>query len=89
MTPITPAPPIDWNRVFLTLRNEGYTLHDVEAFTRIPRGTMRSWATGSEPRHQDGETIIKFWSEATQLPRESLPVRVAGEFSSWIALSRS
>lgn len=89
MTPITPAPPIDWNRVFLTLRNEGYTLHDVAAYTRIARSTMQSWATGSEPRHQDGETIIKFWSEATQLPRESLPVRAAGEFSSWIALSRS
>ncbi len=28
MMPITPAPPIDWNRVFLTLRGEGYSLYD-------------------------------------------------------------
>lgn len=89
MMPIAPAPPVDWNRVFLTLRNEGYNLHDVAAFTRIPRGTMIGWMQGAEPRHQDGETIIRFWSEATQLPREALPERRAEDFASRLAESRS
>ncbi len=86
---ITPAPAIDWNRVFLTLRGEGYTLHDVALYTRIARGTLRGWAEGAEPRHQDGETVIRFWSEATQLPRESLPLRDPGTFCSRIAQSRA
>ncbi|CAO3886744.1 hypothetical protein [Achromobacter mucicolens] len=88
MTPITPAPPIDWNRVFLTLRSEGYTLHDVAAYTRIPRGTMMGWMRGAEPRHQDGETIIKFWTEATQQPREALPERSPVAFASRLAEAR-
>ena len=89
MMPITPAPPIDWNRLFLTLRGEGYTMHDVAAFVRIPRGTMMSWMAGAEPRHQDGETVIKFWSEVTNLPRESLPVRSGLIFTSRLAEGRA
>lgn len=76
---ITPAPGIDWNLVLLSLRREGYSLHDVAAMTRIPRATMQGWSYGSEPRHSDGETIIKFWSETTQLPRESLPLRTEAD----------
>lgn len=89
MMPITPAAPIDWNRLFLTLRGEGYTLYDIASYTRIPRATMQGWMYGAEPRHQDGETIIKFWSEATQLPRESLPLRQAVDFASRLAESRT
>lgn len=89
MMPITPAPPVDWNRVFLTLRGEGYSLYDVANLTRIPRSTLLGWMQGAEPRHQDGETAIKFWSEATQQPREALPVRSAQEFASRIAESRT
>ncbi|CUJ67591.1 Uncharacterised protein [Achromobacter sp. 2789STDY5608628] len=89
MMPITPAPPVDWNRVFLTLRGEGYTMHDVAAYTGIPRVTMIGWSQGAEPRHQDGETIIRFWSEATQLPREALPTRPPEMFASRLAQSRS
>lgn len=88
MMPITPAPPIDWNRLFLILRGEGYTLYDIAAYTRIPKSTLIGWMQGSEPRHQDGETIIRFWSEATQMPREALPVR-DGTFCSRLALSRA
>lgn len=76
-TRITPAPRIDWNRVLLALRAEGYSLHDVATFTGIPRSTLTSWQAGSTPGHQDGETLIKFWSETTQLPRETLPAAAA------------
>lgn len=88
MMPITPAPPVDWNRVFLVLRGEGYTLYDVSNFVSIPRATLQGWMNGAEPRHQDGETVIRFWSEATQLPRESLPVRHPSDFASRLAESR-
>lgn len=73
MMHVTPAPRVDWNAVLLALRREGYTLHDVAAFTGIPRSTLTSWQAGSNPGHQDGETLVRFWSEALQLPREALP----------------
>lgn len=81
-------PPIDWNAVFLALRNEGYTTHDVGSLTGIPRSTIVSWMAGHEPRHQDGETIIAFWGEVTQLPRESLPQRSRLAFHSRLAEAR-
>ena len=86
--PMRPAPAIDWNRVFLTLRHEGYTTNDVSSIVGIPRSTIDGWMSGAEPRHQDGETIIQFWSEATGLPRESLPVS-RGEFTSHLAARRT
>ncbi len=88
MTRIQPAEPVDWKRMFLTLRGEGYTLYDVSNFVGIPRMTLQGWMNGAEPRHQDGETVIRFWSEATQLPREALPVRPRAEFASRLAESR-
>ncbi len=88
MMHITPAPPIDWNRIFLVLRGEGYTLRDVSNFVGIPRATLQGWMSGAEPRHQDGETVIRFWSEATQMPRECLPVRHPAAFASRLAESR-
>jgi hypothetical protein len=83
-----PAPAIDWNRVFLTLRREGYTTRDVSSIVGIPRSTIDGWRTGAEPRHQDGETIIQFWSETTGLPRESLPLSRGG-FTSHLAARRT
>ena len=89
MQPVSPAPHIDWNSVFLALRREGYTLHDVSSLVGIPRSTLMGWAAeGREPRHQDGETVIKFWCGAMDLPRESLPVHPPGYFVTRIAASR-
>lgn len=85
--PIRPAPAIDWNRVFLALRREGYTTTDLSSLIGVPRSTIDGWMSGSEPRHQDGETAIQFWSEATGLPRESLPV-LGDEFTSHLAAKR-
>lgn len=89
MHPVTPAPAIDWNDVFLGLQGEGYTMHDVAALVRIPRSTLMGWRAGAEPRHQDGETVIKFWTEATGRARESLPERNPTYFASRLSEARS
>jgi hypothetical protein len=39
-----------------------------------PRGTLRGWLDGSEPRHNDGERIIVFWCRLTGKARTFLPV---------------
>ncbi|WP_368640590.1 hypothetical protein ABRZ04_05255 [Castellaniella ginsengisoli] len=84
--PIRPAPAIDWNAIFLTLRREGYTVRDVADIVGIPTSTIKGWMAGSEPRHQDGETIIQFWCEAADRPRESVPT-IEG-FTSHLAARR-
>ncbi len=72
--PIIPAPLVDWAAILIALRREGYTLRDVATLTGVPYSTLTSWQAGSSPRHQDGETLIESWSEATQPPREAVPV---------------
>lgn len=87
MIQISPAPAVDWNEVFLGLRREGYTMHDVAGLVGIPRSTLMSWRSGAEPRHQDGETVIKFWSEVMDKPREALP-EASNVFTSHLAAAR-
>lgn len=82
-----PAPAIDWNRVFLMLRREGYTTRDVSSIVGVPRSTITGWMSGSEPRHREGETVIQFWCETTGQSREGLPLS-RGEFTSHLAAKR-
>ncbi|RIQ11579.1 hypothetical protein D0839_16335 [Bordetella avium] len=89
MEQLTPAPAVDWSGVFLALRREGYTMGDVSHYAQIPRATMIGWAQGAEPRHQDGETVIKFWSEVMQLPREALPTLESNRAGSRLGQARA
>jgi len=40
----------------------------------IPRGTLRNWLDGSEPRHADGEAIIDRWCALTGKSRMFAPM---------------
>lgn len=39
-----------------------------------PRGTLRGWLDGSEPRHSDGERLIAHWCRLTGKARTFVPV---------------
>jgi hypothetical protein len=39
-----------------------------------PRGTVRGWIDGSEPKHSDGERILAYWSRLTGKARTFAPV---------------
>lgn len=39
----------------------------------VPRGTLRRWLEGAEPRHDDGERIIAVWVRITGKAREYVP----------------
>jgi hypothetical protein len=39
-----------------------------------PRGTVRGWLDGSEPKHSDGERILGYWSRLTGKARTFAPV---------------
>jgi hypothetical protein len=40
----------------------------------VPRGTLRNWLDGSEPRHTDGEKILAHWQRLTGKARTFAPV---------------
>lgn len=39
-----------------------------------PRGTLRGWLDGSEPRHSDGEKLLITWCRLTGKARTFAPV---------------
>lgn len=40
----------------------------------FPRGTLRNWIDGSEPRHSDGEALLAHWCRLTGKARTFVPV---------------
>ncbi|KXA74402.1 hypothetical protein CBR67_02915 [Bordetella hinzii] len=65
--------PVDWALLLQTLHDAGYTIYEAGRATRIPRSTIQGWIDGSEPRRQDGETIIALWVAVIRLPRMFVP----------------
>lgn len=39
----------------------------------VPRGTLRGWIDGSEPKHADGERLIDLWCRLLGKTREFVP----------------
>jgi len=39
----------------------------------VPRGTLRRWLDGAEPRHTDGEQVLVVWCRLTSKAREFAP----------------
>lgn len=88
-TPWTPAPSarIDWPKV---LEDIAYLLGDPLPANELlrapvsqerlahhlgfPRGTLRNWIDGSEPRHSDGEQLLAHWCRLTSKARTFVPV---------------
>lgn len=40
----------------------------------VPRGTLRGWMDGSEPRHADGEQLLDRWCKLTAKARIFAPI---------------
>jgi len=40
----------------------------------FPRGTLRNWMAGSEPKHSDGEVLIAWWLRLTGKARTFIPL---------------
>lgn len=68
---------VDWFRVIVELERHGFTPYDISDQIETARSTVVHWRNdGTEPRHLDGERLIKFWSAATCKGREDLPMAV-------------
>lgn len=42
---------------------------------KVPRGTLRGWMDGSEPKHCDGERVLLEWCRLTSKAREFAPLQ--------------
>lgn len=55
---------IDWFRILIQLKGEGYSLYSVSHFTEIPKSTLIGYKQGAEPRYHDGTRLLHFWAQA-------------------------
>lgn len=64
---------VDWFRILADLTHRGFSIRTVGDQIDVPRQTICGWRMGIEPRHDDGERLLRFWSQATGLSRLDVP----------------
>ena len=64
---------IDWFRLIVRLKADGYSLYSVSHFTEIPKSTLIGYKNGSQPKYHDGARLLKFWSEGTSTHQDEAP----------------
>lgn len=64
---------IDWFRLLVQLKDEGYSLYAVAHFTEIPKSTLNGYKQGSQPSYHHGVRLLRFWAQATSQPQEAAP----------------
>lgn len=69
---------VDWFRVIADLRRCGYSAQSVADVVGVARATILYWGQGGEPKYTDGERLVAFWSQATELDRSMLPMTEPG-----------
>jgi hypothetical protein len=65
---------INWLRLILTLRGCGMTETEIARRIRVPRSSLDSWKSGSEPAHATGELLISLYCSELSLTRQDVPV---------------
>ena len=65
---------VNWFSVLTDIKYKGVSLTGIRDVTGIPESTLRGYKSGSEPKHVDGEKIIKLWCSLTCKSREHLPL---------------
>lgn len=64
---------IDWFRILVQLKDEGYSLYSVAHFTEIPKSTLITYKQGSQPSYHHGVRLLEFWSQAVGKPVQWAP----------------
>jgi hypothetical protein len=65
---------VDWFRVIIQLKGEGYSLYSISHFTKITKIKLIGYKQGTEPRYHDGMRLLNFWAETTGKKPEEAPV---------------
>lgn len=56
---------VDWFRILVHLKAEGFSMYAVSHFTRIPRVSLINYKQGTQPSYHNGLCLLQFWAEAT------------------------
>ncbi len=71
---------IDWPKlledlaILLGEQNQPCSVFELAHQLSVPRGTLRGWIDGSEPKHADGEKLLDRWRALSGKPREFAPL---------------
>jgi hypothetical protein len=66
----------DFEGMLDQLRRRGFTMTAIERATTIPRTSLIEYLiNGTTPLHPQGERLIAFYCQATDTPRECIPLR--------------
>ena len=65
---------INWFQLIADINRFGVPTIRIAELIFVPRETIMGWKNvGSEPRHHDGEGLIKLWLQITDKARGDLP----------------
>lgn len=76
-----PVARIDWFQVLTDLSRRGLTVAAIAHQVGIPKATLMGWKNlGHEPRHADGERMLKFWARVMAVDIDTAPRTHAPEW---------
>lgn len=64
---------VDWFRLLVQLKDQGYSLYDITHFTAIPKSTLIGYKQGSQPSYHQGVVLLQFWVQSTGKQIEDVP----------------
>jgi len=64
---------IDWFRLIVQLKAQGYSHHAISYFTGIPKTTICGYKQGSQPSYHRGVTLLQFWAEVMDCDTTEAP----------------
>ena len=64
---------IDWFRILMRLKAEGYSHSAISHFTGISTGSICGYKAGGQPIYHHGVRLLQFWSETTGLEISAAP----------------
>lgn len=64
---------VDWFRLLVQLKDQGYSLYAVSHFTEIPKSTLIGYKQGSQPSYHQGVLLLEFWVQSTGKPLAEVP----------------
>lgn len=65
---------VDWFKVLVDLSRCGTRSLAIANRIGVSKTTVERWGQGSEPRHEDGEMLVRIWCLKTGKDRAALPM---------------
>lgn len=65
---------VDWFRVLVQIKDQGYSLYSVSHFTGISKSSLINYKQGAQPSYHQGVRLVSCWAEVTGKPVEAVPM---------------